>query len=101
MARGRRRPAGADPQPSSGARARPWRRLSHPQVFASRDRLPPWIAGRIAQRRWLQTIARKDFAWIHQDVWVEDTAHPVHHLEVIIREDVPNALALFQAGNVL
>src|SRR5438105_12308426 len=42
----------------------------------------------------------KYLSGIHQSLRIEDPTDPIHHLEVVTREDVTNVLALFQADAV-
>src|SRR6266853_3796788 len=78
----------------------PGRALSHPYVLASGNRRAG-LSARISRRhrhlRRLEPLAGEDFSGIHEALRIENAADTIHHLEVVIREDIADVLALFQA----
>src|SRR5437763_2757934 len=78
----------------------PGRALSHPYVLASgnrRARLSARISRRHRHLRRLEPLAGEDLSGIHEALRIENAADAIHHLEVVIREDIADVLALFQA----
>src|SRR2546430_17263316 len=78
----------------------PGRALSRPCVLASgnrRARLSARISRRHRHLRRLEPLAGEDLSGIHKALRIENAADAIHHLEVVIREDIADVLALFQA----
>src|SRR5207248_4518762 len=81
----------------------PGRALSPPYVLARgnrRARLSARISRRHPHLRRLEALPGEDLSGIHEALRIEYAADAIHHLEVVIREDIADVLALFQADAV-
>src|SRR5213082_3457103 len=82
----------------------PGRALSHPYVLASgnrRARLSARISRRHRHLRRLEPLAGEDLSGIHEALRIENAADAIHHLEVVIREDIADVLALFNPQRLM